>query len=70
VDKKPSARKLGANIKRLRLDKKMSQSDLCKRIAADRSYVSNLENGRKNPTLATIEKIARAFNVSVDELLK
>jgi len=48
----------------------MSQSDLCKRIGTDRSYVSNLENSRKNPTLATIEKLARAFSVSVDELLK
>jgi len=54
----------------LRLDKGMSQSDLCKRIGADRSYVSNLENGNKNPALATIEKIARVFNVSVDKLLK
>ncbi len=70
MDRKTSARKLGSNIKKLRLDKGMSQGDLCKQIRADRSYVSHLENGNKNPTLATIEKLARAFSVSIAELLK
>jgi len=70
VEKNTSAKKLGANIKKIRLAKKMSQGDLCRKLEVDRAYMSNVENGKKNPTLATIEKIADALNVSVGELLK
>ncbi len=36
----------------------------------DRSYMSAIEGGKKNVTIAIVEKIARALNVSVDELSK
>lgn len=65
-----SAKKLGENIKRIRALKNMTQGDLCRALDLDRAYISNVENGNKNPTLATIEKIAGALDVSVDELLK
>ncbi len=65
-----SAKKLGENIKRIRAEKDMTQGDLCRALDLDRAYISNVENGNKNPTLATIEKIAGALSVSVDELLK
>ena len=65
-----SAEKLASNIKRIRLAKGLSQGDLCRTTGLDRAYMSNIENGNKNPTLATIEKIAKALSVSVDELLK
>jgi len=70
VEKRDSARKLGANMKKIRLAKKMSQGDLCRKLGVDRAYMSNVENGKKNPTLATIEKIAGALGVSVGVLLK
>lgn len=35
-----------------------------------RAEISNVESGNKNPTLATISKLAKALGVSVDELLK
>jgi len=41
-----------------------------RKIGADVSYISNVENGNKNPTLSTIERIADALGVSVDKLLK
>ena len=65
-----SAKKLGDNIKRIRTAKGMTQGDLCRKLELDRSYMSNVENGNKNPTLATIEKIAKALGVSIDELMK
>ena len=65
-----TAKKLGDNIKRLRTEKGMSQGDLCRALELDRAYMSNVENGNKNPTLATIEKIAGALGVSANELLK
>ena len=65
-----SAKKLGANMKKIRLERQMSQGDICRKLGVDRSYISNVENGNKNPTLSTIAKLAKALGVSIDELLK
>jgi len=62
--------KLGKNIKRIREQKDMSQGDICRAVELDRAQMSNIEAGKGNPTLATIEKIARALGVTSDELLK
>lgn len=67
---KNSSIKLGNNIKRIRERKKMSQGDICRALGFDRAQMSNIEAGKGNPTLATIEKIAQALGVSSDELLK
>ena len=61
---------LGQNMKRIRAKKKMSQGDIARALEVDRGYISNIENGKKNPTLATIQKLANALGVSPDELLK
>jgi transcriptional regulator with XRE-family HTH domain len=62
-------KKLGENLKKLRLKKKLSQGDLAKKLEVDRAYISNIENGRMNPTLSTLEKIAGALGVSIKELV-
>ena len=64
------SKKLGANIKRIRLKKLMSQGDICRAIDMDRSYMSAIESGKVNVTLAVLEKLAKALDVSVSELLK
>ena len=64
------SKKLGANIKRIRTEKGMSQGDICRALDLDRGYVSSLESGKRNPTLAMIERIAGALGVTSDELLK
>ena len=61
---------LGKNMKRIRTKKNMSQGDIARALEVDRGYISNIENGKKNPTLATIQKLANALDVSADELLK
>ena len=61
---------LGKNMKRIRAKKNMSQGDIARALEVDRGYISNIENGKKNPTLATIQKLANALGVSPDELLK
>jgi GTP cyclohydrolase II len=62
--------KLGANLKRIRLEKGISQGDIAGTLNVSRGFVSNIENGKTNPTLATIAKLARAVGVSVNELLR
>jgi transcriptional regulator with XRE-family HTH domain len=64
------SKKLGGNIKRIREKKRMTQGDICRALSMDRSYMSAIENGKKNVTLRVLEKLAKALNVSVDKLLK
>jgi transcriptional regulator with XRE-family HTH domain len=64
------SKKLGANIKRIRLCRKMTQGDICRKLDMDRSYMSAIEGGKKNITIAKLEELANALDVSVDELLK
>ena len=65
-----SSKKLGENLRKLRLKKNFSQGDLAKKLGVDRAYISNIENGRMNPTLSTLEKISKALGISSSELLK
>ena len=65
-----SAKKLGENMKKIRLAKGMTQGDICRKLEVDRAYISNVESGNKNPTLSTITNLAKALGVSIDELLK
>ena len=64
------AQKLGGNLKRIRIEKDISQVDIARELGVSRGFVSNLENGKTNPTLATITRVADALGVSTDELLK
>jgi len=62
--------KLGKNLKRIRTSKNISQGEIGRRLEVDKSFISNIENGKTNPTLSTIAKIAKAVGVSVGELMK
>lgn len=64
------SKKLGANLKAIRVRQNITQSELAELISVDKSFVSNIENGKNNPTLSTIANLAKALKVSVDELFK
>ena len=65
-----TGKKLGKNLRKLRLKKNLSQGDFATALNVDRAYISNIENGRMNPTLSTLEKIANALGITSSELLK
>jgi transcriptional regulator with XRE-family HTH domain len=60
----------GKNLREARLKKKLSQGDVAGILGVHRSYISGLERGRRNPSLLTVHKVAKALGVSVSELLK
>ena len=62
--------KMGENLKKIRAKKKLSQGALARLLEVGKGYISNIESGKKNPTLATIKKLADALGVSASELLK
>ena len=62
---------IAKNIKRLRQGKNISQDRLSKLADLSLNTIVNVEAGNNpNPTIETIEKIAKALGVSIDELLK
>lgn len=67
---KSESQKLGRNLKRIRKEKGISQGDIVRSLGMDRAFISNIENGKTNPTLATIAKLAKAVGVPIDELMK
>ncbi len=67
---KSESAKLGKNLKRIRTEKNLTQGDIVRSLGFSRSFVSNIENGKTNPTLSTITNLAKALGVSTDELLK
>ena len=62
--------KLGKNLERIRTAKGISQGKIARILKVGRSFITNIENGKTNPTLDTIAKIAKAIGVSVGELMK
>ena len=62
-------KKLGQRVKKLRKEKNLTQEDLAFQVGVDRSYMGFVERGEKNPTLKTIQKIAKALKVSPKDLL-
>jgi transcriptional regulator with XRE-family HTH domain len=61
---------LGRTVRLARMTKGLSQERLAQIAGLDRTYISGLERGVRNPSLATIEKIAAALDVSVPALFK
>ncbi|MBU4380741.1 helix-turn-helix transcriptional regulator [Candidatus Parcubacteria bacterium] len=60
----------GKNLKKLRVEKQMSQGDIARALGVHRSYISGLERGVRNPTLINIERIARAMGAEIRKLLE
>jgi transcriptional regulator with XRE-family HTH domain len=65
-----AVQRFGKNMKKIREAKGMSQGDIYRATKIERAYISNLEAGKQNPTLETMEKIAKALGVSVSDLTK
>ncbi len=59
----------GKKLRAVRLKKKLSQGDVAKILGVHRSYISGLERGARNPSLLTVQKVARALGVTADKLI-
>ncbi|MCQ2772638.1 MAG: helix-turn-helix domain-containing protein [Bacilli bacterium] len=61
---------LGARIKFLRKEKKLSQLDLALEAGVAKNYISDLENGRRNPSVLILNRICIALNIQLEDLFK
>ena len=61
---------LGERIRGLRAERGWRQIDLAEQAGISENYVSDLELGRKEICLRTIQAVAAAFEISISELLQ
>ena len=58
----------GKAVRRRRRELDLSQEVLAERAGMNRTYVSSVERGERNPTLESIDQFARALNITVSRL--
>jgi len=63
-------KRIGNNIKKVRKNKNLTQLDLASSLNIEDSALRRIENGRTNPTIKTLLKIAKALDISIFDLLK
>ncbi|UAY55693.1 helix-turn-helix domain-containing protein [Arachidicoccus terrestris] len=61
---------VGNKLKEARIEKGISQEDLSINSGLDRSYISMLERGKRNPTLLVIFKLCQTLDISPNLLIK
>jgi transcriptional regulator with XRE-family HTH domain len=65
----PTLLAFGEAVRRIRLEKEISQEGLALVAGVDRSYIGRIERGDNNAALLTLVKIAGALDVSVARLM-
>ena len=58
----------GNRLRKLRIEKGFSQEKFADLTQLDRTYVSGLERGKRNPSYLILLKIAKSLNISVKDL--
>ena len=66
---KQSQKKLGANLRKIRVDKKLSQEEVANAVGISVTYYAGIERGEENPTYAVIESICKALKVKSSQIL-
>ena len=59
--------KVGQRIKELRKTSLLSQESLANKADVDRTYVTDVENGRRNVSVEILERLIKALEVTVSE---
>ena len=59
----------GKKLREVRLKKKLSQGDVSRILGVHRTYISGLERGARNPSLLTVQKVAKALGVNAKDLI-
>lgn len=62
--------KVGDKIRKLRKQNKLTQTDLANKCGISFSFVSDIETGRRNPSIETLKTISIALNVPLTTLLE
>lgn len=61
---------IGKRIRELRNSQKISQEQLALKADIDRTYMTGVENGRRNVSIILIDKIIKALEISYEDFFK
>jgi transcriptional regulator with XRE-family HTH domain len=61
---------LGRRVAYLRKERKKSQLDLALDAGVAKNYISDVENGRRNPSILILGKIAKGLDITLEELFR
>jgi transcriptional regulator with XRE-family HTH domain len=61
---------LGRRVAYLRKERKKSQLDLALDAGVAKNYISDVENGRRNPSILILGKIAKGLGITLEELFR
>ncbi len=62
--------KFGNQVKKIRLEKGLSQEALALEADLDRTYIPSIEKGKRNVSLEVIYKLAKALNIDIADFFK
>ncbi len=62
--------RFGNAVRERRVELQLSQEDFAEHAGLHRTYISDLERGRRNVSLENIEKLAKALNLSLSDLME
>lgn len=70
MDDKELFNRIGLNIKVERTIKQLTQGQLAEIIGVHEKYIGKIETGKQNVTIKTLNRIARALNISILRLFE
>jgi len=70
MEDKPLTKRFGSTVRRLRVAAGLSQEDFADLCGLHRTYVGSIERGEKSVTIETGNKLARALNLSLQQLFQ
>jgi transcriptional regulator with XRE-family HTH domain len=71
MQSKPKLLKFGEKLQALRLEKNLTLQQFAESLGySAHGYISELESGKKTPTVEFVLSVSRVYNVSIDILLK
>lgn len=70
MKKEPILIQFGNNVQKYRKSLHLSQEKLAEKAGVHRTYIGMIERAEKNITLINIEKVSKALNVEIFDLLK
>ena len=62
-------KKFGKRVRSQRLKMNLSQEELAHEADSNRTYISDVERGTRNPSIIVVERIAKVLNKSIGDLL-
>jgi transcriptional regulator with XRE-family HTH domain len=62
--------RLGSRIRALRRERGWTQVEMAEMLGVDRSYLSEIETGKKDPSLRVLKTIADGFKLSLSQLVR